>query len=286
MIYCVWYPAGGFGHFINAVLTLYGNNFVRPSKTLAFSSDGNSHDLDLTVPKYLHGHWPGGVEFLSNKNYCVLIDNGIANESDEFKQQFPNASIIKICYSDFSWPVIALTSITKAMKSSIEIQLPTYNWSVNAPWVKREKYFLYLRDHYHRHSWNATDSNSIDISKIYNDYNSCHNVLNTFTATEDFSNIWNEWRKVNSTYIDPVVIGRQILSLVVNNHSEDISYVTDIWTQAVVYYYIWLCYKFEVPHNDYANWFTNTSDISKMLKKYRVIPQPTLKNFIGTDTTL
>ena len=30
MIYCVWYPSGGFGHFINAVISLYGVDFKRP----------------------------------------------------------------------------------------------------------------------------------------------------------------------------------------------------------------------------------------------------------------
>ena len=30
MIYCVWYPSGGFGHFINAVLTLYSKDFEVP----------------------------------------------------------------------------------------------------------------------------------------------------------------------------------------------------------------------------------------------------------------
>ena len=28
---CVWYPAGGFGHFVNSILTLYGDGFVRPA---------------------------------------------------------------------------------------------------------------------------------------------------------------------------------------------------------------------------------------------------------------
>ena len=32
MIYCVQYPSGGFGHFINAILTLHGVEFVRPKK--------------------------------------------------------------------------------------------------------------------------------------------------------------------------------------------------------------------------------------------------------------
>ena len=91
-IYCVWYPSGSFGHFVNAILTLHGDNFVRPKKSLEFSSTGDSHSLDLIVPKYLHEFWPGGIEFVNNQNYCVLIDNGIDNES-EF---YDNKLLLKI----------------------------------------------------------------------------------------------------------------------------------------------------------------------------------------------
>jgi hypothetical protein len=29
MIFCVWYPTGGFGHFINGILHTFRENFVR-----------------------------------------------------------------------------------------------------------------------------------------------------------------------------------------------------------------------------------------------------------------
>ena len=95
MIYCIWYPSGGFGHFVNAILTLHGKNFVRPNKKLMnFSPDGNSHTLDLVVPKYHYNSWPGGIEFLNDKNYCVLIDNGII-EMIISKQPFHKQKLLK-----------------------------------------------------------------------------------------------------------------------------------------------------------------------------------------------
>ena len=145
-IYCVWYPSGGFGHFVNAILTLHGDNFVRPKKSLEFSSTGDSHSLDLIVPKYLHECWLGNIEFVNNQNYCVLIDNGINNESDNFKNTFANATVIKICYSNHSWPVVARTMIEKAMQSTIQQQLPVDQWESDEPWTRREKYFLYLQE--------------------------------------------------------------------------------------------------------------------------------------------
>lgn len=270
--YCVWYPSGGFGHFINAVLTVYGNNFVRPSKSLEFSSNGNSHNLDLVVPKYLHEHWPGNIKFLENKNYCILIDNGINNEGEDFTFTFPGATVIKICYSDRSWPIVARTMIDKAMNSTLEEQLPVAEWNTNDAWAQREKYFLFLRDHKLRFSWRHTPRypNSIYVDDLVENYSKCFNTLNSIVPLDDFEDVWTTWRTVNSTYIDPTVTASLIMSNVINNKSTDISNIKDIWTQAIVYYYIWLEFKFEVPHNTYSNWFTNTKDIVNMLNDHKV----------------
>jgi len=270
MIYCVWYPSGGFGHFINAVLTLHGNNFIRPTKSLEFSKNGNSHNLDLVVPKYFHECWPGGIEFHNDQNYCVLVDNGINNESDKFKSTFPNAIVIKICYSKFTWPVVARTMIEKAMGSSIEEQLPTDVWRSNEPWTQREKYFLFLRDHPLRHSWNEANENCLDIGEIYEDYEECFNMLNSIVKTGPFDELWLKWREANARYIDPAKTAMKVLSCVITKQSDDLTHITDIWSQAVIYYYIWLKYNVEVPHNDYADWFTNTKEIVTMLTNHRV----------------
>ena len=236
MIYCVWYPTGGFGHFINAVLTLHGENFIRPVGQLTFSKTGDSHNLDLVTPKYFKERWPGKIEFINNRNYCVLIDNGINNESDRFKSTFPNSNVIKICYNDFSWPVIARTLIDKVM---IGVHL--------------------------RHAWRpTTNDGTIYINDLFN-YSHFFDVLNSFTRIEPFEDLWNEWRKANTLYIDSVEIADTIIKHVQSNESYDLSHIKDIWTQAIVYYYIWLEFKFEVPHNDYSDWFTNTKDIAKML---------------------
>lgn len=270
MIYCVWYPSGGFGHFINAVLTLHGNNFVRPRKSLEFSANGNSHQLDLVVPKYLHECWPGGIEFLDDKNYCVLVDNGINNESENFKSKFPNSKVIKICYSDHSWPVVAKTMINKAMQSSIESQLPINEWHSNEAWARREKYFLYLRDHKLRHAWRPSDDYTIYVDNLYSSPEEFFKTLNSIVETEYCPDLWLDWRDANAEYFDPVRTAKRIISDVKMNIKTDLTHITDVWTQAVVYYYIWLKYEFEVPHNDYSEWFTNTKDIIIMLATHGV----------------
>lgn len=266
MIYCVWYPSGGFGHFINAVLTLRGMGFVRPKNQLTFSKNGNSHGLDLIVPKYAKDCWPGGIEFLHDKNYCVLIDNGITNESDRFKSTFPNSTVIKMCYTDHSWPVVARTMIEKAMNSNIEQQLPVDNWNTSEPWAQREKYFLFLRDHHLRHAWRSQDDNAIYIDEMYNDYEEFFATVLTVAKIESCEDLWTQWRTANAKYIDPVLTARKIMNYVSVDWDIDLSDVTDIWTQSIVYYYIWLKYTIEVPHNNFADFFSNTKQICELVK--------------------
>jgi hypothetical protein len=265
MIYCVWYPSGGFGHFVNAVLTLHGDNFVRPKNQLTFSKNGNSHNLDLIVPKYAKDQWPGGIDFLSNKNYCVLVDNGINNESDHFKSTFPNSTVIKICYTDYSWPVVARTMINKAMRSSVEQQLSIDEWETDEPWSRREKYFLFLRDHKLRHAWQPTDDYTLYIDNLYSDYEEFSETVNSIVPTNHCSDLWLEWRDANAEYINPVGIAQRIILDVNMKIHSDLTHITDLWTQAVIYYYIWLEFNIEVPHNDFANFFTNTDQIMELV---------------------
>ena len=270
MIYCVWYPSGGFGHFINAVLTLYGKDFLRPTGSLKFSSNGNSHNLDLVVPKYLHGQWVDHFEFLNDKNYCVLIDNGINNEQTHFKDRFTKATVIKICYSDQSWPVIAKTMIDKAMVSCIETELDTKDWKTDAPWAKREKYFLFLRDHNLRYAWRASNNYHLHIDDFF-DYYVFFNKLNLLVSTESFKDLWEQWRHANDQYIAPIEIAKNVVAAVKLNQSCSLDHIQDIWIQSVVYYYIWITFGVEVPHNNYSNWFTNTQDIITMLNTHGVV---------------
>jgi len=265
MIYCVWYPSGGFGHFINAILTLRGEGFIRPKNQLQFSNNGNSHTLDLVTPKYAKDCWPGGIEFVDNKNYCVLIDNGINSESEKFKSTFPNSKIIKICYSDSSWPVIARTMIEKAMNRSLDSQLTTDEWNTGEPWAQREKYFLFLRDHNLRHAWKSTEDSALYLEEVYEDYDVFFNILNSFAKVEWCEDLWMQWRKSNAVYIDPVLTAERVISDVVAKWSTDLTHITDTWTQAVVYYYIWVTFNIEVPHNDFADFFTNTDQIRKLV---------------------
>jgi hypothetical protein len=265
MIYCVWYPSGGFGHFVNAVLSLHGENFVRPANSLKFSTSGDSHSLELIAPKYFHDN-KYNFMFDDNFNYSVLVDNGINNEGTKFLETFPDAKIIKMCYDDRTWPVVAKTMIDKAMKSSIESELPIDDWGSKDDWAKREKYFLFLRDHELRYNWRGNDTaTNIDIEKLlnYKDFKSA--VASSGIVLSSFRKEWRDWQEHNFIYFLPVLAAQDIIKQVKKNNSTDLTMITDVWAQAVVYYYIWLEFGIEVPHNDYANFFNNTQEIKELI---------------------
>lgn len=266
-VYCIWYPSGGFGHFINAVLSLYGENFVRPKKYLKFSKTGDSHSLDLIAPKFSRDQDTYNFNFTSTKTYSVLIDNGIHNESDRFVNFFYEAKIIKICYSDLSWPIIAKTMIEKAQRINFSSNIfpESDKWQEFTPWAQREKYFLFLRNHEFRSMWKPSNNCfNLFIDDLFN-YTLLIKKLSIFgIKTKNFKNLLYQWQISNKQYIDPVITSQTILNAVAANKSIPLN-IQDTWTQAIVYYMIWVKYQFEVPHNDYSNWFTDTQDIVNML---------------------
>lgn len=262
-LYCIWYPSGGYGHFLNAVVSLYGNGFARPKNNPVFSANGNSHALDTVAPVYFKDQPYASVEFDPLLKYSILIDNGITNNGDTFRKNFPNANIIKLCYSDFSWPVVANTMIVKAQRLAIQddLAIDTAAWPSNDDWVQREKYFLYLRDHALRHTWQPSAASTTLMIEDLVDYDRLRQQLGI--ELEDFSDFWQQWWNVNKQYFSPILTSKKILQ-------GEFEPVSDVWTQAVVYYQIWCQYGVEVPHNEYSKWFESYKDIVKMLNKHGV----------------
>lgn len=267
MIYCIWYPSGGFGHFINGVLTLHGNGFKRPTNDITFSKNGNSHGLNLVAPKYTPGY---DYKFDPNYNYSVLVDQGINSTSRDFISEFPDAKIIKVCYTDSSWPIVAKTMIDKAMQSSIEQEaaVDPEAWTSTEPWAQREKYFLFLRDHPLRTAWRPESSiDCIVVNDLLNYTRLQYTIKRTGIELSEFKNLWNNWYTHNERYFVPIAIAEQVLEKIKHKEGLDLTHITDVWTQAVIYYYIWTEFDKEVPHNDFENFFSDVSQITQWLNQ-------------------
>jgi len=269
---CIWYPSGGFGHFVNAVLSLYGSNFAKPQASLEFGPTGNSHSFPLLMPKYQHNLKNYTIPKLDPQLfYTVLIDNGINDESTVYLDCFPGSRTLKLCYSDFSWSIVARTMIEKALvrELSSEIYIDPSSWPVDEDWALREKYFLYLRDHPLRHKWKPSEHcHNVFIDELVT-YETMSSSLSIY-GLADYYNDWQRWKEHNKKYISPMEIAFEILQNVDNRKPTDL-FVQDIWTQSVTNYFIWLKYAVEVPANDYANWFTNTQQIVTLLEDHGVI---------------
>lgn len=266
MIYCVWYPSGGFGHYINSVINLYGQGFKRPKKNLTFSSDGNSHGLDYVAPSYCQDQQFYLYEFDHSFNYSVIVDNGINNQSTKFLDFFPGAKVIKMCYDDFSWPVVAYTMIYKAMVSNFDTELSVDKdkWVDGESWVRREKYFLFLRDHPMKSAWRPSDFSTNIMLQDLLDYNQLCDYLNRAgIELSDFTHTHTDWAKANQKYFEPVQIAENFI------HQDFDQPINDLWTQAVVYYQIWQHYGIEVPHNDFADFFDSHAQFRDWLESAR-----------------
>jgi hypothetical protein len=176
-----------------------------------------------------------------------------------------------MCYSDLSWPIVANTMITKAVNSSLEHEILNNcesGWiDTSADWVKREKYFLVLRDHEFRSKWKSSNNCfNLSVDDLL-DYKKFVTQLTNFgIKVDNFKKTWEKWYLLNKPYVDPCLTATQVLSAVEQNKNLDLGSMTDIWSQAVLYYYIWLKYNIEVPHNQFENFFKNTNKISEWLK--------------------
>jgi hypothetical protein len=267
MIYCIWYPSAGFGHFINSLLTLRGNNFVRPpTEDFLFSEAGDSHELQVTSPKYNSDLVPYKWNFLYHHNHSVLVDYGIIYEEHQgFKKRFPDSKIIKICYNDHTWPILAQRlSIIKELNVTLN-QLVGIN-SDDDDWFKREKIFLFLKNHGARSRWRPSkDCVNLQVEDIQYLPKLISTVSQAGIVLDDISDLHQGWWNANQQYFQSVQIAQQVVDCVNNNTDMRLDNITDLWCQGVIYYYLWLTYHQEPPHNDWQHWLQNTQQINQWL---------------------
>jgi hypothetical protein len=201
-------------------------------------------------------------------DHSVLIDNGIEDETVDFLHFFPQAKLIKICYDDKTWPIVAQTHIIKAMQSDLdsEIALDIDLWPDAADWARREKYFLYLRDHDFRHRWRPDHLSVPFHLKYLLEYDSMIQEFDGLGITVRGSEkIWQQWFASNEKYLSPVLLAQDVIRSINNGQNRDLSHIKDLWTQAVIYYFIWLEFGKEIPHNDYADFFPDTDAMTRFL---------------------
>ena len=142
------------------------------------------------------------------------------------------------------------------------------SWASAEPWAQREKYFLFLRDHALRKAWHAEPViDCIFVNEMLNYNRLKYTIERTGIELSEFKGLWKEWYANNEQYFIPVTIAEQVLKKIEDQKSFDLTHITDIWTQAIIYYFIWTKFDKEVPHNDFENFFTNTDQITQWLNQ-------------------
>jgi len=292
-LYTIQYPSGSFGHFTNLILSTYGENFTKQKVELKFKNkmnSGSSHFISSQIQKYYDvdrykeyaatALTDDYIALTKNGNYTtVIIDSGIADDSDTFKQFFPNANCIKICYTDYSWPFSAKSFYTRCMSEVLleETKIDDFinpdkdKWISAEPWEKREKYFLFLRDHEFRQMWNLSSSPlTVDVN-AYLSYETLYNSLSNIVKLSNFHELYDKFYKNNSIHIDWYLRCREILSAIQNNQCIDLTDISDdLFSQATINYYIQILYNFEIPAWDYRDWFSSTDQIFSMLDLHNI----------------
>jgi hypothetical protein len=284
----IQYPSGSFGHLIHTILSSYSPQFYGKELNFKFGHGGNNHNYPTFLPKYFNKttfdadnytnclkKYQGTTEFVT-----MLVDSGITNDSEEFLNYVKPALRLKIHYDDWSWPIAGKLFYTRCMASVHNnptelnefINPDILKWSnVNEAWAIREKYFLFLRDHAFRKSWRLKKSElSIPMLDVL-EYQKLFKRLSMYFTINKFDDFYYKWKDQNYhhyAFYDNTI---DIWNAIKNKTSYSLNNVTDLYTQAVIYYFIWLEFNVEVPHNDFSDWFTNTDEIVIMLNKLGVI---------------
>ena len=116
----IQYPPGGFGHFIHVILSSYGQGFQGKPSIYNFGPGGNSHEFSLVLPTYFDNtfdinKYQKHLKTLTSDFATVLVDLGVDNDSNEYLDFIIPDLTIRICYDDWSWPLLARMLYTRAM---------------------------------------------------------------------------------------------------------------------------------------------------------------------------
>ena len=129
-------------------------------------------------------------------------------------------------------------------------------------------YFLFLRDHTLRTAWHPeVGVDCVVVNSLLNYSKLKHTIERTGIELSEFKSLWNNWYTHNEIYFMPIIIAEQVLDKIKHKESFDLIHITDVWTQAVIYYYIWTEFGKEVPHNDFENFFSNVDQITQWLNQ-------------------
>jgi len=278
------YPSGGYGYYLTRLINAFITNVVKTPDDFLFDSVGTSHLLPLVAGQFdqtknLIGVSEEYQHDINQQNY-ILIPYCTGIQSDDvtsLTNTFTNAKIIRLYYEDDTWPLVFQNCITKAALKTLEtgVDFDHAAFGSSDDWAKRENYFLLLKNHHCRHIWNEYHSSQFLNINIFDLLTSTENCLRSIAnfihgTVIDLDTLPTRHQQFLDSNLN-TVRHLEILHIVKNlKLAQNLKHIDHLYQQAVLNFYLQLRYKFEVPTNDYSDWFTNTTDIVKMLEDHNI----------------
>lgn len=276
----VHYPSGGFGHFLNGLLTTCTDGiFFRPSNNVTFSSSGDSHALELSVAKWMG--YAEDFEFVvsdwateSDLCHILLVDSFIENDDPTIlRQRFPGNQVIRLCIDYRAVPIVHQTCEFKAMGKT-----PEDDYSALPDWEHREMITLRYHyadqhdDFYLRKFSPINDEKTLNLPISWIAYNfdqlieHLQKFLNVTFDGNRVAELYQTFLKANEKYFTGPVWAERILHSLRSGTNIDLSECTSLFDQGYVNYRIEREFNLsEIPPYTYKDWFTDTNSIRRML---------------------
>lgn len=280
------YPSGGYGYYFTRLINGFVTNVVKTFDLFQFDQLGTSHLLPLVAGDIHFEHHR--TLYVIDTKYQSEIDQqkyilipycpGIQNDTTEnLKNNFPNAKIIRLYYKDNTWPLVFQNCIVKASMGNIDtnIEFDDKKFGSVEDWARRENFNLIFEHHQYRNMWKQHDHDrflNIDIFELLIDPVQClqqvADFINGTILTTDMIPIRHQ-QFLNSN--PNTMTHLEILQIVDSlDIEQDLTHIQHLYQQAVMNFYIQLKFNLVIPANDYADWFTNTKEIVTMLQDHGV----------------
>lgn len=283
-IILISFPAGGFGHFIFYILTEFANDTVKADNSLFnFSSVGDSHGVNLYSAVYnekTDSYIPSIEIDPQDKKILILCDMGIKKENyEKINQIFTNARLIRLVIDKEVRPVINQTLIVKAMgmPSVTEESLD----HIGTNWIDSQEDYA-IRENFSLvyHNWNfgwlpIEGVINLSIKQLIDDpHLTLKNLIDhlgmELIDSDRFQSVVSQWYQNNFKFFKIYHKTKDIIQSIEKGQNLDITDITDLHEQGYINYCIEERYNVIIPVYDYKNWFRNTNEIVKMVKKLNV----------------
>lgn len=279
------YPPGGYGYFLNYVMTHYFNETIKIDKTKnLFDSVGTTHNqLKYTNPVWISNiknyQLTISVPYSCDEKILLLLEGNNGNDKIEnhniynrLSQKFPNAQIVKSFIDPPAIPVFHLTSLKKTKYQFDHKKFKNVWEDPSADYAIREHWTLW----YHSNPFNfdATyKDNFINIplsnlitSPVKTLLELAKKLNLSITNINELQLFCRNWQKSQLDYFKILSTERRIKKCIENNINLDISNITDLHTQGYINYCIERDFNVIIPVYDYRNWFKSTNEIKEMVQ--------------------